>query len=175
MNGEKVAMGEPPGGGPGAPQTVVSHTDVKLAGEESKERMYESKHHKKVVRVLTVFAYVLSVSMAAIMLSLYYVFLWDPSSTRNITERATMPLSRPTRCPNLPHGVDALPAAGDLPLPTTPSERNYPYEEDDENGPVEPPRALPRAPPKTPAAGTTVEPVAPSEDPKLQQATPSAA
>ncbi|XP_063220925.1 uncharacterized protein LOC134530197 [Bacillus rossius redtenbacheri] len=30
------------------------------------------------VRVLTVLAYTLSVSLAAILLSLYYVFLWDP-------------------------------------------------------------------------------------------------
>lgn len=93
--GEKAAMaGEAP---------VPAHNDVKLAGEESKERMYESKHHKKVVRVLTVLAYVLSVSLAAIMLSLYYVFLWDPRSTRNVTRftAAQMPSSRPspTRCP----------------------------------------------------------------------------
>ena len=32
----------------------------------------------KLVRLLTVIAYVCSVSMAAVMLSLYYVFLWDP-------------------------------------------------------------------------------------------------
>jgi len=125
MNGEKqVAIGE----GQGPPQTAMAHNDIKLAGEESKERMYESKHHKKVVRVLTVFAYVLSVSMAAIMLSLYYVFLWDPRSTRNITQRAPAQLSRPTRCPTviefgaaLPPGVDAPFNPGDRPLPTTPS------------------------------------------------------
>jgi hypothetical protein len=127
MNGEKqVAAGE------GAPQTAaaMANNDIKLAGEESKERMYESKHHKKVVRVLTVFAYVLSVSMAAIMLSLYYVFLWDPRSTRNITQRAPAQLSRPTRCPTLvdfngalPPGVDAPFNPGDRPLPTTPSGR----------------------------------------------------
>ncbi|GLH04544.1 Uncharacterized protein GBIM_10233 [Gryllus bimaculatus] len=36
------------------------------------------REKSKVIRVLTVLAYVLSVSLAAIMLSLYYVFLWDP-------------------------------------------------------------------------------------------------
>jgi hypothetical protein len=96
--GEKAAMAA---AGGEAPAPV--HNEVKLAGEESKERMYESKHHKKVVRVLTVLAYVLSVSLAAIMLSLYYVFLWDPKSTRNGTQftAAQLPSSRPspTRCP----------------------------------------------------------------------------
>lgn len=52
-------------------------TTVKLAGEEAKDRLYEPKHKKKVVRVLTVIAYVFFVSLAAIMLSLYYVFLWN--------------------------------------------------------------------------------------------------
>ncbi|KAG8228596.1 hypothetical protein J437_LFUL009301 [Ladona fulva] len=53
---------------------------VRFAGEESKDRLYERKQNKKIVRVLTVMAYVFSVSLAAIMLSLYYVFLWDPRS-----------------------------------------------------------------------------------------------
>lgn len=125
MNGEKqVAMGE----GQGAPHSAMAHNDIKLAGEESKERMYESKHHKKLVRVVTVLAYVLSVSLAAIMLSMYYVFLWDPKSTRNITQRAPAQLSRPTRCPTLvdynaalPPGVDAPFNPADRPLPTAPS------------------------------------------------------
>ncbi|CAH1111269.1 unnamed protein product [Psylliodes chrysocephalus] len=52
-------------------------TTVKLAGEEAKDRLYEPKHKKKLVRVLTVVAYVFFVSLAAIMLSLYYVFLWN--------------------------------------------------------------------------------------------------
>ncbi|XP_074035856.1 trp-interacting inaF-D isoform X2 [Leptinotarsa decemlineata] len=52
-------------------------TTVKFAGEEAKDRLYEPKHKKKLVRVLTVVAYVFFVSLAAIMLSLYYVFLWN--------------------------------------------------------------------------------------------------
>ena len=52
-------------------------TSVKLAGEEAKDRLYEPKHKKKLVRVLTVVAYIFFVSLAAIMLSLYYVFLWN--------------------------------------------------------------------------------------------------
>lgn len=51
--------------------------DVKFAGEEAKDKLYEPKHKKKLVRVLTVVAYVFFVSLAAIMLSMYYVFLWN--------------------------------------------------------------------------------------------------
>lgn len=38
--------------------------------------LFEPKKTPKAVRVLTVLAYVLSVSMAAILLSLYYLFMW---------------------------------------------------------------------------------------------------
>lgn len=46
--------------------------------DEGKESKYEPKQNKKIIRLLTVIAYVISVSMAAIILSLYYVFLWNP-------------------------------------------------------------------------------------------------
>ena len=38
----------------------------------------EDKKPSKFVRVMTVAAYLLCVSLAGIMLSLYYLFLWDP-------------------------------------------------------------------------------------------------
>lgn len=57
--------------------SLLDVPSVKLAGEEAKDRLYEPKHKKKLVRVLTVVAYVFFVSLAAIMLSLYYVFLWN--------------------------------------------------------------------------------------------------
>ncbi|XP_076268376.1 trp-interacting inaF-D isoform X1 [Rhynchophorus ferrugineus] len=56
---------------------VLDAASVKFAGEEAKDRLYEPKHKKKAVRVLTVVAYVFFVSLAAIMLSLYYIFLWN--------------------------------------------------------------------------------------------------
>lgn len=59
----------------------IMDTSVKFAGEEAKDRLYEPKHKKKLVRVLTVVAYVFFVSLAAIMLSLYYVFLWKGDQT----------------------------------------------------------------------------------------------
>lgn len=43
---------------------------------------YEVKQHKKMFRILTVIAYVICVSMAAIVLSLYYGLLWDPYMTK---------------------------------------------------------------------------------------------
>jgi hypothetical protein len=53
--------------------------EVKFAGEESKDKLYEPKHKQKLVRVLTVVAYIISVSLAAIVLSLYYMYIWDPT------------------------------------------------------------------------------------------------
>ena len=54
----------------------------KNTNEVTKFYRYEPKEHKKMVRILTVVAYVICVSMAAIVLSLYYVFLWDPDMTK---------------------------------------------------------------------------------------------
>lgn len=51
---------------------------VKMPGEDNKDRMGVEKN-TKIIRILTVIAYVCSVSMAAVMLSLYYVFIWDPT------------------------------------------------------------------------------------------------
>lgn len=51
---------------------------IKLAKDDSIDKLYESKKNQRTVRVLTVCAYVLTVSMAAIVLSAYYVFLWNP-------------------------------------------------------------------------------------------------
>lgn len=42
--------------------------------------LYERKQNQKALKVLTVAAYILFVSMAAIILSFYYVFIWDPSA-----------------------------------------------------------------------------------------------
>lgn len=58
-----------------------NHTEEKimLAREDKDHQLYEPKPNKKAIRILTVAAYMLCVSLAAIMLSLYYVFFWDPS------------------------------------------------------------------------------------------------
>ncbi|XP_076316580.1 uncharacterized protein LOC143228950 [Tachypleus tridentatus] len=59
--------------------TVERDGEVKLSNEQNPSKIYETKRNKKIIRLMTVFAYVFSVSLAAIVLSLYYVFLWDPA------------------------------------------------------------------------------------------------
>lgn len=51
--------------------------EIRFAGND-KDKLYEPKHKQKLMRVLTVIAYVVFVSMAAILLSLYYTFVWNP-------------------------------------------------------------------------------------------------
>jgi TRP-interacting helix len=51
---------------------------IKLAKDDSVEKLYESKKNQRTIRVLTVCAYVLTVSMVAIILSIFYVFFWTP-------------------------------------------------------------------------------------------------
>ncbi|XP_049283087.1 uncharacterized protein LOC125763699 [Anopheles funestus] len=60
--------------------SYTAEEKIKLAGEDSKDRLYEAKQNQKAIRILTVAAYVLCVSLVAIMLSLYYIFFWDPST-----------------------------------------------------------------------------------------------
>lgn len=57
---------------------------VRLAGHEAKDRLYEPKRNRKLIRAVTVLVYVLSVSLAGIILSLYYVFFWNPSSQHTV-------------------------------------------------------------------------------------------
>jgi len=71
--------------------------DVKYSAAEAAAsgKLYESKKIRKVVRVLTVLAYLLSVSLAAIILSMYYLFLWDPKIPSVGQEGGPMALSDP--------------------------------------------------------------------------------
>src|SRR5437870_120875 len=48
-------------------------------GDSAKTKM-TSKSNKKLIRLATVLAYVLAVSLAAIVLAIYYICVWDPSS-----------------------------------------------------------------------------------------------
>jgi hypothetical protein len=45
---------------------------------ELREAQKEVDAENKIVKLLTVMAYLSSVSMGAVVLSLYYIFLWDP-------------------------------------------------------------------------------------------------
>ncbi|XP_030762530.1 putative transmembrane protein INAFM2 isoform X1 [Sitophilus oryzae] len=79
---------------------VIETGSVKFAGEEAKDRLYEPKHKKKAVRVLTVVAYVFFVSLAAIMLSLYYIFLWN-GDEKVAAKLASRQLQNTTKCDNI--------------------------------------------------------------------------
>ncbi|XP_068141194.1 uncharacterized protein inaF-D [Drosophila tropicalis] len=60
---------------------------VKLPPTETISRCYQPQQsNRKVIRILTVAVYVLCVSLAAIMLSLYYIFIWDPTIRPFITK-----------------------------------------------------------------------------------------
>lgn len=65
--------------------------EVRFAGDERKDKLYETKHKQKLVRVLTVVAYVIFVSKAAILLSLYYTFVWNPKDQSVRTMRLDKP------------------------------------------------------------------------------------
>jgi len=45
---------------------------------EIRQQQKEEEAESKIVKMLTVMAYLSSVSMGAVVLSLYYIFLWDP-------------------------------------------------------------------------------------------------
>lgn len=70
--------------------SYTAEEKIKLAGEDSKDRLYEAKQNQKAIRILTVAAYVLCVSLVAIMLSLYYIFLWDPSTNQLMAKTQTV-------------------------------------------------------------------------------------
>ncbi|EFX87977.1 hypothetical protein DAPPUDRAFT_305486 [Daphnia pulex] len=61
-----------PGGGGGPPD----------AASENKAAANRNRN-EKLIRLITVIAYFCSVSGAAVMLSLYYIFLWDPDPRSN--------------------------------------------------------------------------------------------
>lgn len=65
--------------------------EIRFAGDERKDKLYEPKHKQKLVRVLTVIAYVIFVSMAAILLSLYYTFVWNPPKDQAIRRKIDKP------------------------------------------------------------------------------------
>lgn len=78
--------------------------EVRFAGDERKDKLYEPKHKQKLVRVLTVVAYVIFVSMAAILLSLYYTFVWNPTD-----QAARKMVVNKTECVNPPLDYTTIP------------------------------------------------------------------
>lgn len=66
------------------------------------DALYERKRDKKTVRVLTVIVYVFCVSLAAIMLSLYYVFFWEPKDAQYAQRKVFLKVDQQTSTTPLP-------------------------------------------------------------------------
>ncbi|CAI5696892.1 unnamed protein product [Oreochromis niloticus] len=65
----------------GKPATYTGDKKAKMA----------AKTNKKWVRLATVFAYVLSVSLAAIILAIYYSLIWKPTSASSSAGKPVVP------------------------------------------------------------------------------------
>lgn len=61
-----------------------------MLARDEKDNLYEPKPNKKAIRILTVAAYVLCVSLAAIILSLYYMIFWENGTIKNINNNGTV-------------------------------------------------------------------------------------
>ncbi|CAG9789348.1 unnamed protein product [Diatraea saccharalis] len=66
------------------------------------DALYERKRDKKSVRVLTVIIYVFCVSLAAIMLSLYYVFFWEPKDAQYAQRKVAHTVEKQTSTTPMP-------------------------------------------------------------------------
>ena len=67
--------------------TLGSESSCSSSSSTDAHRKKEyGKKDRKIVRILTVVAYVVCVSMAAVLLSTYYVFLWSPDMKSSVTE-----------------------------------------------------------------------------------------
>ncbi|KAK2589165.1 hypothetical protein KPH14_001982 [Odynerus spinipes] len=60
------------------------------SGDAAKDAIYEGRGPKKIVRIVTVLAYMFSVSSVAIVLSAYYLFLWEPPNPRLLHNAARL-------------------------------------------------------------------------------------
>merc|ERR1719189_2282007 len=60
---------------------VLSSADLEV------DKLYEPKQNKKIVRIFTVILYMFSVSLGAILLSLYYVFIWKNPHTQALDKK----------------------------------------------------------------------------------------
>lgn len=55
-----------------------SRSEIHYPGVQNPSRIYHKKNKKKIFRIMTVMGYMFAVSLSAIVLSLYYTFLWKP-------------------------------------------------------------------------------------------------
>ncbi|XP_028033875.1 uncharacterized protein LOC114245794 isoform X1 [Bombyx mandarina] len=80
------------------------------------DSLYERKRDKKSVRVLTVIIYVFCVSLAAIMLSLYYVFFWEPKDAQYAQRKVLLNVEKQTSTTPLPTCLMPYTGGGDTPV-----------------------------------------------------------
>ena len=52
------------------------------ADKNKEDALYEDREPKKIIRLITVTAYMISVSFVGVALSIYYIFLWHPPNPR---------------------------------------------------------------------------------------------
>lgn len=97
--------------------SVCGQTEEESASEEAgpaSREAYEQKAVSKVVRVLTVLAYLLSVSLAAILLSVYYVCVWKSPELPLLNGTGDAEPAARRDLPPLNHSNDTLYLTGNL-------------------------------------------------------------
>lgn len=78
----------------------VANNRAQANAEVDTEKLYETKPNKKIVRIFTVILYMFSVSLGAILLSLYYIFIWkNPLNSGTFYEQSMQVAAVNTTCP----------------------------------------------------------------------------
>merc|ERR1719367_1748759 len=80
---------------------------------------FEPKQDRKVFRILTVIIYVFTVSFGAILLSLYYLFLWDPYKNTGPPPPTRIPHAQINSPPTPPPSSTTTPNSLDPNSPST--------------------------------------------------------
>lgn len=68
----------------GSPTSASPNAPADAPPKDPNAEIYENRRPKKIIRVVTVVAYLFSVSFVGILLSAYYLFLWEPPNPRLI-------------------------------------------------------------------------------------------
>lgn len=91
-------------GSPEVKGSITSRSDICYPVIDTRSKIYESFQNRKIIRLLTVIAYIFFVSLGAIVLSLYYFFIWDPRMEARVVPEGVVPPMGPLNPPPL-HGV----------------------------------------------------------------------
>lgn len=99
------------------PPKVANNRTTQGSTEMDTEKLYETKPNKKIVRIFTVILYMFSVSLGAILLSLYYIFIWKNPLNSGTFYEQSMPVVMNTTCPptTCPHALLETTQHVDLP------------------------------------------------------------